>query len=309
MSYIVVVGSVNMDLVVRTEWMPKAGETVKGESFSTIPGGKGANQAVAVSRMGGAVKMVGAIGLDSFGRELKRSLESAGVDITNVVEKDGVTTGTAFIIVDQAGDNRIISVPGANGRFLPEDVDNVESLIAGADIVIMQFEIPIRTIEYVTQLAARHAIPVILNPAPAYFVPDALLKKVSVLIVNESEAELFSGCPVVDINSGFLAAEILRVKGIETVIVTLGKRGALTVRENLRFHAPAREVEVVDTTAAGDTFVGAFAVARIEGKEMEEALELAVAAGTLSVTRFGAQPSIPTRQDVQQFLQLQGAHI
>jgi ribokinase len=297
-----------MDLVVKTDLIPKGGETVQGRSFSTVPGGKGANQAVAVSRLGGTVKMVGAIGRDSFGRELINSLETAGVDVTYIVDKK-ITTGTAFIIVDQRGENRIITVSGANGSIVDKDIENLEELIAGASFVILQFEIPLETNEHIIELALKHKIPVILNPAPPISIPDEIFKKISILIVNETEAEFFSKCIVVDVASGFVAAEALRAKGSKIVIVTLGEQGALVVAENFRYQVPARKVKVVDTTGAGDTFVGAFAVASLEGKTTGEALEYAIKAGTLAVTRFGAQPSIPTKEEVTSFGQLQGARV
>jgi ribokinase len=303
MSYILVIGSLNMDLVVKTERIPAAGETVKGISFSTIPGGKGANQAVAARRLGRMpVKLAGAIGADAFGAALKTALVEAGVDVDHVAEKSGMSTGTATIVVDQAGDNRIIIVPGANGQVLPGDVDRLEQVIAGAAILLLQFEIPLETIEQAVRTARRFSVPVMLNPAPAAPIPDPLLGGVRYLIVNETEAALLSGRSVTDPETAFPAAETLRARGPEYVVVTLGDRGALVVGAGTHFHHPARPVPVVDTTAAGDSFVGALAVGCAEGLEVEAAVPIAVAAGTLAVTRFGAQPSIPTREEVENFI-------
>ena len=303
MSYILVIGSLNMDLVVRTERIPAAGETVKGISFSTIPGGKGANQAVAARRLGRMpVKLAGAVGGDTFGAALKTALVEAGVDVDHVAVKSGLSTGTATIVVDQAGDNRIIIVPGANGQVLPDDVDRLEQVIAGAAMLLLQFEIPLETIDRAVRTAGRNSVPVMLNPAPAAPIPDPLLGGVRYLIVNETEAALLSGRPVTDPETAFLAAEMLRARGPEYVVVTLGGRGALVVGAGTRFHHQARPVRVVDTTAAGDSFVGALAVSCAEGLGIEAAVPFAVAAGTLAVTRFGAQPSIPTREEVENFI-------
>jgi ribokinase len=301
MTYVLVIGSINMDLVVETDRMPVAGETISGNAFNTIPGGKGANQAVAASRMGADVRMVGAIGDDSFGEHLKNSLSDSGVDVAYVVQKEKVSTGTATIIVDQTGDNRIIVVPGANGKLLSSDIVKIEKLIAEAAMVLIQFEIPMGTINGISNLAENHSVPVICNPAPAYPISDSFLKKIKYLVVNEIEVELLSGIAVSDVASGFQAAQILQNKGAEVVIVTLGKQGAILVNSEQEFHIPAFQVNVIDTTAAGDTFVGAFAAACTQGKEYREAVTLAVNAGTLAVTILGAQPSIPTIGEVHEF--------
>ncbi|MBN1267839.1 MAG: ribokinase [Anaerolineales bacterium] len=298
MTSIVVLGSINMDLVVKTDLVPRAGETIKGAVFKAIPGGKGANQAVAARRMGAEVRMVGAVGRDAFGSELKQSLAEAGVDVSCVMEKGDVSTGTATIIVDSEGNNRIIIVPGANDCLSCEDVDGVEDLIAKASMILMQFEIPFETIDHAVKMAGRYSVPVVLNPAPAYAVSDEFLSGVNYLIVNETEAEILSGIAVHDADSAKKAAEDLQTRGVETVIVTLGEQGAILLTAAGFLHIPARKVKVVDTTAAGDTFTGAFVVAVSEGMSLEDAARIAVSAGTLAVTRFGAQPSIPDREEL-----------
>lgn len=302
MSRIVVIGSINMDLVVTTDRFPKAGETVKGVSFNTFAGGKGANQAVAASRMGAEVWMVGAIGNDSFGPALKKALVDSGVNVTQIIQKKNIATGTATIIVEHTGDNRIIIVPGANGLLFPGELASAKKLVTEAELLVLQFEIPMKTVEYAIYLAHKNSVPIILNPAPAYPVPDHLLGKVNYLIANEVEAEMLSGIDVSNVESGYRAAEILLDKGVEIVIITLGKQGALFVKNDQRFQVIAPAVDVVDTTAAGDTFVGAFAVACTQKMGYPEAMKFAVYAGTLAVTRMGAQPSIPTSNDVFAFM-------
>lgn len=307
MNSIVVVGSINMDLVVTTARVPKAGETIFGQTFATIPGGKGANQAVAASRLGGAVKMVGAVGLDGFGEQLLDSLAGSGVDVQEVIEKQDCSTGTATIIVDASGDNRIIVVPGANWALNPEDISHVKELIASASLLVLQLEVPMSTVEVAVEIATQARVPVMLNPAPACKLSDEFLRRIHYLIVNESEAELITDCAVTDVASAFEAAKALRVRGVSTAIVTLGADGAVVISAEERFHSPAKVVKVVDTTAAGDTFVGALAAACVEGKPISEAVKLAVLAGTLAVTRLGAQSSIPTKDELHTFIHFQGA--
>jgi ribokinase len=305
-SDIVVIGSLNMDLVVKTERMPSPGETLAGSGFRTIPGGKGANQAAAMARLGGRVSMVGRVGADAFGRELVDNLAAQGVDTRHVRADSEAPTGIAMIVVDRDGENSIILAPGANGRVSRADVDAGEGLIREAQAVVLQFEIPLEAVAYAMEVAARHAVPVVLNPAPAYPISGDLLSRVSYLILNESEARLLTGVQVQDVASGYHAASLLRDRGVGVVILTLGERGALLVVETStgggQRHIPTRSVNVVDTTAAGDAFVGGFCISLIQRLDLEAAVRFAAAAGTLAVTRFGAQTSLPDRAEVQAFL-------
>ncbi len=304
MGEIIVIGSINMDLVVRTKKIPAAGETIPGQEFRLIPGGKGANQAVAASKLGGNVSMVGCVGNDAFGPSLCRSLVDQGVNTEYVFTKDSLSTGTATIIVEDSGENRIIVVAGANGAVDKNVVEQVKELIVHSKALVLQFEIPTETVEYAINLAYSEHIPVFLNPAPVYAVSDDLLSKVDYLIVNESEAYALTDISVCDLESAKVAANQLREKGVKVVVVTLGKNGAWVASESVRLHVPAKCVEVIDTTAAGDTFVGALAVSLVNGFSLEEAVRFSVNAGTLAVTKLGAQPSIPTQEEVNQFISM-----
>jgi ribokinase len=295
-GHIVVVGSLNMDLVVRSPRHPQPGETLLGSEFHTFPGGKGANQAVAAARLGGQVKMIGRVGADAFGKSLIQTLANDGVD-TGQVKQIGAATGVALITVDAAGQNTIVVVPGANGELSPPDVLAAESAFEGASVVVMQLEVPLLTVIYAADLAHRHGARVILNPAPAQQLGSTLLKQVDVLIPNQPEAALLTG----DALAGE-AAQRLLASGVHSVVVTLGRDGVLIVEGETETHLAAHRVSVADTTAAGDAFVGAFAVALAEGRSTREAAAWGNAAGALAVTRSGAQPSLPTRAELEQFL-------
>ena len=292
-GHIVVVGSLNMDLVVRSPRHPQPGETLLGSEFHTFPGGKGANQAVAAARLGGQVKMIGRVGADAFGKSLIQTLTNDGVD-TSQVKQLGVATGVALITVDEAGQNTIVVVPGANGELPPPDLLAAESVFEGASVVVMQLEIPLLTVMYAADLAHRHGARVVLNPAPAQPLGATLLKQVDALIPNQPEAALLTGCALAGD-----AARRLIASGVRSVIVTLGEDGVLIAEGETATHLPAHRVNVVDTTAAGDAFVGAFAVALAEGRSTREAAAWGNAAGALAVTRAGAQPSLPTRDELE----------
>ena len=301
-AHITVVGSLNMDLVARAPRIPQPGETIIGSDFHTVPGGKGANQAVAAARLGAQVSMVGRVGRDAFAESLLNNLAAAGVDHTFVVHDPQAATGVALIAVDDAGQNSIIVASGANVRLSPADVDGAEAAIAGADALLLQLESPLETVTRAAEVARAHGVTVILNPAPARPLPAALLSLVDVLIPNESETALLTGLPVGDPAEAEAAAAALRELGVGTVILTLGERGALLAREDGAEYFPAFEVTPVDTTAAGDAFVGGFAVALAEGRSLAEAVQWGNGAGALATTRLGAQPSLPTRQELEGLL-------
>jgi ribokinase len=296
-GHIVVVGSINMDLVVRAPRHPQPGETILGTTFDTFPGGKGANQAVAAARLGGPVRMVGRVGSDSFGDLLLATLQRDGIDTTYVLRTDNVSSGVALITVSDSGQNNIVVVPGANGALSPEDIRAADSAFAGAAVVLLQLEIPLETVAEAIQAARRHGARVILNPAPARALGQELLSEIDYLIPNEHELLLLSQAQTVP-----LASQSLKDAGVKCLIVTLGSEGVLVIAGTDPQPIRPHTVQVVDTTAAGDAFVGAFAVALTEGRPVIEAASWGNAAGALSVTKAGAQPSLPTRNQLENLL-------
>ncbi|SMF25192.1 MULTISPECIES: ribokinase [unclassified Pseudomonas] len=297
---VVVVGSLNMDLVARAQRLPRAGETLPGEAFFTAPGGKGANQAVAVARLGGSVAMVGNVGDDAYGQQLRKALEREGVDCQAVSVCEGVSSGVALITVDAASQNCIVIIPGGNGLLTPQSVQRFDKLLQAADVIICQLEVPAETVAWA--LARGHELGkrVILNPAPATGpLPSTWFGHIDYLTPNESEAEALTGITVTDQGSALRAGERLLQLGAGKVIITLGAQGALLVTAQGHQHFPAPVVQPVDTTAAGDTFVGGFAAALVRGLEEGEAIALGQRAAALSVTRVGAQPSIPYLSELQ----------
>jgi ribokinase len=301
-AHVAVVGSLNMDLVARAARIPQPGETIIGGEFRSVPGGKGANQAVAAARLGAQVSMVGRVGRDAFAGPLLDRLAADGIDHTFVIQDPDAATGVALIVVDDAGENSIVVASGANMRLSPADVDAAETAIAGADALLLQLESPLETVTRAAELAHAHGVKVILNPAPARSLPVELLALVEVLIPNESETALLTRMPVGDRTEAEAAAGTLRKMGVGTVILTLGERGALLAREGETVILPAFDVSPVDTTAAGDAFVGGFAVALAEGRTLTEAARWGNGAGALATTKLGAQPSLPTRQDLERLL-------
>lgn len=299
---IVVVGSINMDLVVRTNRMPEIGETIPGNDFKTIPGGKGANQAVAACRMGATTTMIGCVGQDVFGPSLITSLKDAGVDTNNVTTIAEIASGTATIIVDSNGENCIVVVPGTNGLVTPKFLQGYENVLKNAKLILTQFEIPLDSVEYLTSLSKNNNIPIIINPAPAKVVPEGFFSSIDYLVVNETEASFFTEIEVINFDSGWKAAEKLRKSGAKNVIITMGEKGALLLNEEIRKIFTAQKVDVVDTTAAGDSFVGGLAAMIVKGNDLIRSMEFAIAAGTLAVTKLGAQPSIPSRSEVEVFM-------
>ena len=291
---VVVVGSLNMDLVARAQRLPRGGETLPGESFFTAPGGKGANQAVAAARLGASVAMIGNVGEDAYGQQLRRALEVEGIDCQGVGVCNGVSSGVALIVVDAASQNAIVIIPGGNGLLGPESVRRFDSLLQQAEVIICQLEVPAATVAWTLARGRELGKTVILNPAPASGpLPAEWFAHIDYLIPNESEAEALSGLQVNDQDSARRAAERLRKMGAGKVIVTLGAQGALLVDAAGSRHFPAPRVQPVDTTAAGDTFVGGFAASLACGLPEDEAIGFGQRAAALSVTRVGAQPSIP----------------
>jgi ribokinase len=300
MPDILVVGSLNADLVVRAPRFPKPGETISGEDLQIITGGKGANQAVAAARQGAAVAMVGSVGKDSFGPELSGNLKRNRVDISHVQVDPQSATGTAIIVVDANGQNSIVLSPGGNGKVSPADVEDIS--FAGYKLLLLQLEIPIETVRAAARRAKGIGVRVLLNPAPADSLPEELISLPDFLLPNESELSLLADQPVTDPASAEKAARVLLERGAQTMIVTLGANGALIVSREMTKHVPSFPVKAVDTTAAGDAFIGGFASALLQNRPLEAAVRYGCACGALAATKFGAQPSLPTREEVERFM-------
>ena len=299
---VVVVGSFMMDLVIKAERRPQKGETLIGQQFGMFGGGKGNNQAIAAVRLGGDVTMVGRLGMDSFGDKLMDALVEEGVEIRFIVRDAEVGTGVGSPVIDADGDNSIIIVPRANMRLSAADVDRAASAISDSDVLLLQLEVPIAASQRAAEIAKSSGTKVILNPAPAQDLPDSFLAQVDILTPNQVEAELLSGVEVSDSESAERAARILLDRGVSAVILTLGEGGALLLKDGLTTRIPAYRVNVVDTTAAGDAFCGALATALARGEALEDAVVFANAAGALAVTVLGAAPSMPTAQQITEFL-------
>ncbi|MFZ4707907.1 MAG: ribokinase [Bacteroidales bacterium] len=303
---IVVVGSCNTDMVIKADRLPVPGETILGGTFFMNPGGKGANQAVAASRMGGNVTLISKTGNDVFGKQSVMLYTSENIKTDFIYSDPKHPSGVALITVDSQGENCIVVASGANAYLTPADVDKASAEIENSDLVLMQLEIPIETVEYVAEMASKKGIKVILNPAPARALSDNLLKHLYIIIPNKSEAEILSGIKVCDIDSAKQAADIISAKGVDIVVITLGSQGALIKEYNEYLFVEAFKVDALDTTAAGDTFCGAFCVGLSEGRSITDAVKLAARAAAITVTRMGAQASIPYRSelsslDVEQF--------
>lgn len=296
---ILVVGSINTDMVVKSAHLPKPGETVLGGGFLMNPGGKGANQAVAAAKLGGKVSFIAKIGDDIFGQESILGLQKHEIDTSAILIDKEHPSGVAIIMVNDDGENCISVALGANGNLSVKDIDHLESFFENVDYVLIQLEIPLPTVEKVVQVAAENNKKVILNPAPAAELSPSLLSSVYLITPNESEATLLTGIDVVDESSAKRAAEVLIDFGVSEVIITLGSKGAYLHSEAYTGILPAPRVEVVDTTAAGDTFNGALAVALSKGQPLKSAVEFAIRAAAFSVTRMGAQSSAPTLSDLK----------
>ncbi len=297
---IVVVGSINMDLVATVNHLPLPGETVAGHDFSTLPGGKGANQAVALAQLGANASLIGRVGSDSFGRQLLRGLLARGVETHSIATTEDMSSGVAMIAVDPAGENTIAIVPGANGRLTPDDIEEAEEVIAQARAVLLQLEIPIETVVKTLEIARRHHVFTVLDPAPAPNapLPDALYA-VDLISPNQSEARRLTGQSADDLAQAEAAAEILRQRGAEQVVIKMGALGALAINaagQSRYIHG--YEVDVVDTTAAGDAFTAALTLGCAEGMRLDRAVRFGCAAGALATTALGAQTAMPNRAEV-----------
>jgi len=299
---IVVVGSSNTDMIIRVPRIPRAGETLLGGEFLTAAGGKGANQAVGAARAGGKVAFIARVGRDAFGDQAIAGLLRDGIDVSRVFRDKLTPSGVALIFVAQDGENSIAVAGGANAKLSPSDVKKAAGVIRSAGLLVAQLETPLATVTAAVELAVKAGVPVILNPAPARPLPNSLLERISILTPNETEAELLTGIKVTDAAAAAKACSKLRSRGVGIVILTLGERGAFLADANGQRLVPGFKVKTVDSTAAGDIFNGALSVALAEGKAVFDAARFANAAAALSVTRLGAQPSAPSRADIEKFI-------
>ena len=304
---IVVLGSVNMDLVAVSPSLPKPGETVMGSDFATLPGGKGANQAVAAARLGADVRMVGRVGDDAFGPMLLANLEANGVDVSDVATTPGVSSGIAVILLDDERENYIVGIYGANMACDEVQVEAASRALDRADALLLQMEIPLGVSLQAAKIARQSGVRVIYDPAPPSDIPLSSYGAFDVIAPNQSEAEVLTGVAVDGINSAHEAAGILRERGAQTAIVKLGEHGVVYSAGDAAGHVPAFEVDAVDTVAAGDGFAGALAVALAEGRPIERAIRFAAAAGAAVVTKRGAQDAMPYRAEVERLLDSQRA--
>jgi len=304
MQKILVIGSSNTDMVVNVPRIPKPGETIIGGKFLLAAGGKGANQAVTAARTGGNVTFVSKVGKDSFGQQSVNGYRNDDINTEYILFDEQEPTGVALIYVSADGENSIAVASGANMNISPDDIKNISSLISESNYLLMQLEIPLSTVKAAAIAAHNSNKKVILNPAPAQFLDDELLGCISIITPNESEAEILTGIKINTDKDIADAADFLLAKGIETVIITLGARGIYLATNNLKEFIPSFKVKSVDTTAAGDVFNGAFVTALSENKSLIDAAIFGNAASALSVTKAGAQPSIPTREEIDEFLKL-----
>ena len=299
---VLVVGSSNTDMIIKMDRIPRPGETILGGEFITAAGGKGANQAVAAARAGGGVTFIARLGSDMFGEQALAGFTSEGINVTYITRDPASPSGVALIFVGRDGENSIAVASGANGNLSPDDVQKAREAFAGASVLVMQLETPVETLVTAAELAVQAGVRTLLNPAPARSLPNGLLKNISILTPNETEAELLTGIKVDGTSAAEEAAAKLIARGVQTVIITLGARGAFVATADTRRLVPGFKVEAVDTTAAGDTFNGALAVALAKGRPLDQAVRFAHAAAAISVTRMGAQPSAPRREEIEKFL-------
>lgn len=302
MNKILVIGSSNMDLVVQVPRCPAAGETLFGSSFTTNYGGKGANQAVAVARIGSGVTFMTKLGNDTFGQQMRQHFSEEGMDLTHILTDAESPTGTALITVEDKGENRIIVVPGANARLTENDAESLSAEINSCRFVLTQLEIPLPTVLRVAEMTSAAGKQLILNPAPARPLPKSLLQKVFLITPNETEAKILTGIRVSDAESARRAALWFREKGVQQIVITMGSQGAFVFTDDFQGMVPSYKVKAIDTTAAGDVFNGALTVALSEGKTTADAARFGCVASALAVMRPGAQSSIPTRTEIDAFL-------
>ena len=302
MGRVTVVGSFKFFLVARAPRRPKTGETLIGDSFGMFIGGKGANQAIAASRLNTLVSMVGRLGDDLFGYQFLDKFSDEKINTDFVIQDKNNGTGVGMPLIDASGDNSIVIIPRANTALSAKNINQGYEAIANSDILLLQLEVPIEASQRAAEIAKENSTIVILNPAPAREIPDTLLDLVDILTPNESETEILSGISATTGKEAKEAARILMDKGVETVILTLGSRGSLLLTATVESFFPANQVDVVDTTAAGDAFCGALAASLANGSTIEEAVKTGNAAGALAVTKLGAEPSLPKKADLDRFL-------
>jgi len=295
---IIVVGSSNTDMVIQANKFPVPGETLLGGKFFLFPGGKGANQAVAAARLGGLVTFIAKVGTDIFGEQALQQFKKEGIITDFIISDSSNPSGVALITVDAKGENTIVVAQGANGALTSEDIQKANKEFENTSLVLMQLEIPLDAVLHTAKLATQHGKKVILNPAPARQLPDSLLKELFIITPNESETETLLGIEITDMNAVHAAAKQLHDKGVAHVIITLGSEGAYLYNTEGGQHIPTTKVTPVDSTAAGDVFNGALAVAISEGKSLSEAIQFANRAAAISVTRMGAQASAPFRNEL-----------
>lgn len=302
MQKLTVLGSINADHVIQVPHFPQPGETLSGQNYHIVYGGKGANQAVAAARLGAKVDFIACIGEDKIGLEMKQAFQKDGINTDSIATIQGETTGIAMIQVADSGENSIVISAGANAHLTTDIVDKFKQKILDADALLMQLETPLDAIIYATKIAKQAGKHTVLNPAPAKALPDELLAQLTMITPNETEAEVLTGVKVVDEQSAAQAAAVFHQKGVAIVLITLGAKGVFISHNALQKIIPGFRVQAKDTTAAGDTFNGALVTSLLEQKSLEEAIQFAHAAAAISVTRFGAQTSIPSRQETLDFL-------
>jgi ribokinase len=299
---ICVVGSSNIDLVVKSQRLPAPGETILGGNFLMVPGGKGANQAVAAAKLGAQVYLVAKLGDDIFGTQSFRNFKKEGVNTTFVSRTNKAMSGAASIVVDNAGNNLIVVAPGANQMLSPQDVKKAQRTIASCGAIVAQLEIPVETVEFTAGLAKKFGIPFILDPAPAQKLSPKLLEMTDVIKPNETEARILTGIEVIDKKTALKAARNLFERGVKTVILTMGAKGFLIFNKEINEFFPAKKVKAVDSTAAGDAFIGGLAFCIAQRRSLLEAVLFANSVAALSVTKIGAQPSMPSMKEVEKFI-------
>ena len=295
---IFVIGSCNTDMVIKSDRLPTPGETVIGGTFLMNPGGKGANQAVAAARQGGLVTFIAKTGNDVFGKQSLELYNSEGINTDLILSDPKNPSGVALIMVNSNGENCITVASGSNGNLTPKDIEKFKNQISNANLILMQLEIPIETVEFVSELALENNIPVILNPAPARSLPEKLLKDLFLITPNETEAQILSGIKVTNYDKAKEAADVISKKGVANVVITMGALGAFVKEGNSYSIVTANKVTAVDTTAAGDCFNGTLCVGLSEGKSITESVKLAVKAAELCVQKMGAQASIPYKKEL-----------